>query len=432
MLTSLVAVRNALQKSASQHTPFFLSLMDNGKNRPFRAKPEARLSFGQYESDHPGLGKKLSPFETSKLPSEEALRTLLIDDLQAIRRKSSSGDGGATQPPTDTTGLADDELALLNGLADPDAEIESAHLLSFPSTSLDEICNDSKAQYDDQIEQTMTVATVLRRDTLLDLQHSNEGTTFTTLLSGTIVWFVWPPTEHNLDVLQKFYEDLTAEPNETKTHAANELEGGVSFVQSTGEAVRIPPFCLVLCLSLKTSVLVTYSVVTQTQLADMLSKLPLLVTWFETETDGESKIRDFTLAFLPHMDAILEGRYESVDPMQFRFPGPEEGPLRSLLRSWDDIKSSVAKILDPVESEQMIVMWYEFLRRASGCKCWICGDEIRNKPRDLRKHFETKHWSKDENKPANGHGESQKGKGKQSAPTSTPEGSDPDAMEMGA
>ena len=432
MLTSLVAVRNALQKSTSQHTPFLLSLIDNGKNRPFRARPKARLSFGQYESDHPSLGKKLSPFETSKLPSEEALRTLLIDDLQSTRQKSSLGDSNATQPPTNTSGLADDELALLNGLADPDAEIEGAHLLSFPSPSLDEICNDSKVRYDDQLEETTTVATVLQRDTLRDLQHSNEGTTFATLLSGTIVWFIWPPTEHNLDILQKFYEELTAESDNTKTHAANELEGGVSFVQSTGEAVRMPPFCLVLCLSLKTSVLATYTVVTQTQLADMLSKLQLLVAWFETETDSERKRRDFTLAFLPHMAAILEGRYESVDPTKFRFPGPEEGPLRSLLRSWDDIESSVAKILDPAESEQMLVMWHQFLRKASGRKCWICGDEIRNKPRDLRKHFETKHWSKDENKTANDHCESQKREGEQSAPTSTPQGSDPDAMEVEA
>ena len=76
----------------------------------------------------------MSPFETSKLPSEEALRTLLIDDLQSTRQKSSLGDSNATQPPTNTSGLADDELALLNGLADPDAEIEGAHLLSPPYT----------------------------------------------------------------------------------------------------------------------------------------------------------------------------------------------------------------------------------------------------------------------------------------------------------
>ena len=432
MLTSLVAVRNALQKSTYQHTPFILSLMDNGKNRPFGTRPKTRLSFGQYESDHPGLGKRLSPFETSKLPSEEALRPLLLDDLQAIRRKSSLRDSNATQPSANTTGLADDELALLNGLADPEAEIDSADLLSFPSPSLDKICSGSKFQYDDQIRETKTVATVLRRDTLLDLQHSNEGTTFTTLLSGALVWFIWPSTKHNLDVLQKFYEDLIAEPNENKTHAANELEGGVSFVHSIGEAVRIPPFCLVLCLSLKTSVLATYSVVTQTQLADMLSKLPLLVTWFETETDGESKRRDFTLAFLPHMAAILEGRYESVDPMKFKFPGPAEGPLRSLLGSWDDIKSSVARILDPAESEQLVVMWNEFLRKTSGRKCWICGEEIRNKLRDLHSHFDTKHWTKNESVTANDNAEYPKGEGRQSVPTSTPEGSDPDAMEVEA
>ncbi|KAF2624174.1 hypothetical protein BU25DRAFT_310885, partial [Macroventuria anomochaeta] len=383
----------ALNKAKSENTPLFISLTDNGKNRAYGCKPASRLVFGPNESDFPGLGKKLSPFEANKFPSLEDLQRLLIDDLHTARKQNVSNSDhvlqlaeGAAQTDDD-----DEELKLLNGLTDADREASSA-VLSFPSPSLDNICGDAKVEYDNVLRESMTMAAVLPRSTLLSLQHSNEGTTFTTLLSGAIAWIIWPPTEHNINILQSSYEAFAEGFDSTKMCVAGELKGGVCLVQTVGEAIRIPPFCPMMCLSLEASVLATYTVVTASQLADMLRKLPLLLAWFKTETDGERKKTHFIAALLPHLSSILQGSFESTDLKKHKYPYLQEGPLHSLLVGWDKIKHAVVSILEPAEAERVTVMWEEFLRKARGRDCWICGKSISNKLRDMRKHFEAKHW----------------------------------------
>ena len=392
-ITSLVAVREALNKAISEHTSLFISLIDNGKNRAYGCKPASRLVFGLDESDFPGLGKRLSPFEANKLPSLERLQKLLIDDLQIARQSyvhngdnvvGSAGDG--SQPDEQ-----DEELKLLNSLTDAHRETSGA-VLTFPSPSLDDICGDSKFEYNDVLRESTTMATTLPRNTLLSLQHSNEGTTFTTLLSGAAAWIIWPPTKHNLNVLQSSYEAFAEGFDGTKMNVSSQLESGVCLVQNAGEAIRIPPFCPMTCLSLETSILATYSIVTARQLADMLRKLPFLLAWFKTEIGGEYKKKDFVIALLPHLSAILQGSFESAELKKHKYPYPEDGPLHSLLHSWDEIKHTVASILNPAETERMIAMWEEFLRKARGRECWICGKTVSNKLRDMRKHVEAKHW----------------------------------------
>ena len=241
----------------------------------------------------------------------------------------------------------------------------------------------------------MTTATILPRDTLLSLQHSNEGTTFATLLSGAVAWFVWPPTPHNLKILKNCYETFAEGFDSASLNVTGEFKEGVCLIQTVGEALRIPPFCPMICLSLEASVLATYSVVTVSQLTEMLRRLPLLLAWFKTEIDGERKKQDFTAALLPHLDAVLQGSFEAADLKKHKYPYLVEGPLHSLLHNWDEIKHAVAGTLDAAEAERVKAMWGKFLHKAKGRECWICGNSISNKLRDMRKHFESTHWPAD-------------------------------------
>jgi hypothetical protein len=288
----------------------------------------------------------------------------------------------------------DPDLELLNSLAKADNNVESV-VLSFPSPSLDEICGDAKVEYDNVLRESMTTATILPRDTLLSLQHSNEGTTFTTLLSGAVAWFIWPPTSHNLNILKNCYENFAESFDSTNLNVTGEFKGGVCLIQTVGEALRIPPFCPMICLSLEASVLATYSIVTVSQLAGMLRRLPLLLAWFKTEIDGERKKQEFTAALLPQFDAILQGSFETADLKKHKYPYLVEGPLHSLLHNWDEIKHAVASTLDATEAERVKTMWKKFLHKAKGPECWICGESISNKLSNMRKHFESTHWPAD-------------------------------------
>lgn len=381
-------MREALTKAKCGLAPLFISLIDNGKNRAYACKGAGRLIFGPNETDFPGLGKRLSPFEASKLPSLEDLQKIVTNDLR-IAREQYGQYSHIVQ--TNSTDSEDSDLRTLQSLTNIDSVVDGT-VLSFPSPSLDDICGDSKLEYEDSLRESMITATVLPRNTILPLQHSNEGTTFTTLLSGSVAWIIWPPTEQNLKNLQASYETIADSLDGSGSKVANELEGGVCLVQTTHEALRIPPFCPMICLSLETSVLATHSVVTATQLAEMLRKLPLLLPWFQTETDGERKEKEFVAALLPHISAILQCKFEPTGFKKHRYPYGQDGPLRTLIQTWDDIKDLVAGILDAAETEHLKGMWEDFLRNARGRECWICGNSIQNKQRDMRTHFETAHW----------------------------------------
>lgn len=392
-IISFVQVRKVLDRSPSQHASLFISLTKNGNNHAHACKPAARVPFGPNASDFPGLGKKISPFHASKLPSIEGLQRLLIDDLQTARRTQGHGNSSVLE----STGEAeaderDEEMEVLNSLTNGDRTTRGA-VAGFLSPSLDDICGDVKVEYENVLRESMTTATVLPAETLIPVQHSNEGTTFTALLAGSVAWIIWPPTKDNLDILQDAYDAFSEGFDGTKMDVSSRLKGGVCLVQSAGECVRIPPFCPIMCLSLKTSILATYSIVTANQLANMLSKLPLLLAWFKTEIDGERKKREFATALLSHLSAILQGAFEESDLKKQRYPYSEEGPLHTLLHSWDDIKHALAGIVDAVGAEEVILMWDTFLRNAKGRPCWLCGKNINNELREMRNHFETMHWS---------------------------------------
>jgi hypothetical protein len=394
-IRSLKAVRETLEKSNSKHAPLFISLLDNGRNGSYHCGVNIRRRFGPNEEDFPGLGKKLSPFDARSLPSPDDLQKLLVDDLLAARENSN--DHLFQTATVDTTGDVqmndeDPDLLLLNNLIETDSHLGSG-VLSFPSPSLEELCSDGRVVYEDTVQETVTTATVLQRNTVLPLQHSNEGTTCTTLFSGAVCWIIWPPTDHNISILQNLYE-VTAEGFEgTTLDVAGMLEGGVCLVQTVGEAVRIPPSCPIICLSLDTSLIATYSTVTALEFINMLHKLPMLQTWFQSEIGGERKKTEFTAALLEHLSSILQGNFESSDLKKFRYPYLKEGPLHALLHDWEQLKGKVASVLSIADTEHLKVIWEDFLRGVRGRECWICGEIITNKLRLMRTHFETKHWS---------------------------------------
>ncbi|KAF3052736.1 hypothetical protein E8E11_010439 [Didymella keratinophila] len=390
-VTSLEKVREALNKADSQHAPLFISLTKNGKNRPFDGKPSSRLSFGPEQNDFPSLGRKQSPFASKALPSLEDLQQLLIADLRTSqhRHKEESNDG--TQPGTNESQTDTDQLEQLESLTD-DQPDTGGIVLSFRSPVLDDMCGDKKVAYDNVVSESMTEATVLPRDTLLSLQHSNEGTTFTTLLSGSVAWIIWPPTKHNLDILQSSYSAFAEGFDGTKMNVSSELRDGVCLVQTAGDAIRLPPFCPMLCLSIKSSILATYFVLTGTQLVDVLHKIPLLLEWWKTEIDGERKKNKFMAALLDGISTVLQGKYEPGNLRDYEYPYAQEGPLLTLLQSWNEVKHAVAGVLEPAETERMMAMWTDFLSNAKGRKCWICGKAVSNKLKDMPKHFGMTHW----------------------------------------
>lgn len=281
-MSSLAAVRTALKPSDSEHATYLTSLIESGKIAPSKTNPgsKTRQLFGPLDADFPRLGKRISLFDADRLPTKQELQELCLRDLKATRehfgdRLVNFAPSRTAEDATDTD-EGDPSLDLITNI-NKDRESSSQginHAIAFQSESLQNICNEGADKPDNVLHTSMTTCIIIPHNNLLPLHHSNEGITTTTLLSGSIVWIIWPPTNHNLSILQTFYESLAQDTDDSVPDVSRDLEGGIAFFQNEGETLRIPPFCPMMNLATKTSVFATSSTVTVTTYITMLRRLP--------------------------------------------------------------------------------------------------------------------------------------------------------------
>jgi hypothetical protein len=386
-MTTIVAVREILQNLSSNHVELLMSLVENGKNSPYRCSKTIKQQFGPSDLDFPTLGKRFSPFATSTLPSAEELRLGCLQDAKDAKIfpdvSSPAMNAGCT------TGYQNKpELQSINGIVDTHASTSA--VLSFPSPYLESFCQEENKMPETVLRESMMTCMMFPDDTLLPLQHSNEGMTYATLLSGSVIWVMWPSTEYNIAIIQSVYEKLAEGSENAWVEAVGELQGGVFFKQLQGECLRISPLCPMICLSTEASMLATNSVLDAQELVPTLRRLPFLKMWFKTETDGERKQNKFNSTMVEYLKLILQGDFDNFK--KFTYPYTKEGPLKELLITWDEVKDCVADLLGPADAEALREAWLKFLRTARGRSCWICDTYFYSKKKSLGKHFDERHW----------------------------------------
>ncbi|KAF2866030.1 hypothetical protein BDV95DRAFT_649511 [Massariosphaeria phaeospora] len=402
-MTTLTAVRTALHASPSPHASSLNSLIDFAQISPLKTNTQAVIArFGPEKIDFPQKGRGLSPFDPATLPSITELRDILLQDLEQTAQDGTSQP--EYFPPPSSCGESDDDddddagnisehdaaADLINHVTDADYET-SGVIPHLPSSTLDALCNAGKENWDDVLFETPTTVSVLSANTPLTLQHHNESTSFSTLLTGTVVYVVWPPTPHNFTVLQDAYDAFaTSSFDDTALDVSHRLEGGVTFVQSARETLRLPPFCLLRGLATTTAVLATYSIVTADTFVSMLHALPLLTSFWATETHGAAQKTAFGAALLDCLERILACEFE--DEAKVRHPVAPRGPLSALLRAWDGVRHDVFGVLDAETTARMKRAWMAFLVRVVGRNCVLCGRKFMCKRNETRAHFEKTHW----------------------------------------
>ncbi|KAH8730381.1 hypothetical protein GQ44DRAFT_823135 [Phaeosphaeriaceae sp. PMI808] len=396
-MTSLVGVRTALKLSGTEHAATLTKLVDSGKLVPYKSKEGARQRFGLEDGDYPSLGKKQSPASLRDIFSPKKLQEMCLRDLPEAREYFGSRLNYFFQSdPADNsaeTEQIDAGTRTILNLTNTDPETTQT-IVTFPSETLEQLCAKDWEPPENHLRASVTTCTVLPDNTLLPLYHSNEGTTVVTLLTGSLIWIIWPSTSHNLRTLQTAYEGYTENVDETTLDVAHDLEGGMTFVQGEGDGLRIPPLCPIICLSTKTTVLATYSEITVDDFLDLLPKLSLLNAWFQTERDGRRKQAEFNVAFLRHLDLMLNGDPDDEEQNRCKLNHDKGGLLDALLKMWDDVKEDVAALMGPADRLTMEKIWETFLIGVKGRECRICGKRISNKQRLMKAHFVANHWSK--------------------------------------
>jgi hypothetical protein len=395
-LNTLTAVRAHLKKHpSSPHIPQLTSLIENGKNSPLKCIPRIKVLFGPTEDSFPNLGKKFSPFTALKeQPTLEVLRSMLLKEAKAA---SEEGEVVFVSRPfvegDETFDREEAAKELIENLADPNYE-GNGFVPSLLCPKLDVMTEKTKESVVGSMEVMAMACSVFPKNTLIPLQHHNETTSYSSLLAGSILWIVWPPTSHNLNLLHRAYDTFSVDKDEEKLNinAADQLVGGVIFVQSAGEGLRIPPYCLILGLATQTALMAKYCILSAPQFVSMLGKLPFLESWWEIEVDGDKKRNDFGRALLLRIQRVLAGSFESYPPAQFLTVGTKSGALHELVHSWQDLSNGIAKLVDVETAAGLKKIWVEFLINVAGRNCALCGRPLEDKVMEMTEHFGDVHW----------------------------------------
>jgi hypothetical protein len=394
---SLNAVRAALKSSQSEHAAHFTSLIDSRDLSPYKSKDIAKRKLGSDGTEYPTLGKLQSPSGLRKPQSLKDLQEICLRDLSEARKHFEDRflcflPSRGTDYPTVESNV-DAGMHTIDTLTDPKLGVADT-VVSFPSRTLDELCNEDWSLPENCLHAAMTTCTVLPKNTNLPLQHSNEGTTVTTLLSGSIIWGIWPPTLKNIRTLQVAYERFAENYDDAKLDVAGDLEGGLTFVQGEGDGLRIPPFSIMMGLATTTSVLATRTHVTSEDLVSVLEKLPLLQAWFQTEVNGDRKQSEFNASIIRHLNLLLNGDPENDEYDELKLARDSGGLLERLLSIWDGVKDDLAAIMEPADGEVIKDIWTSFLISAVGRQCQLCNKRISNKTMLMKTHFIDRHWPK--------------------------------------
>lgn len=413
-LTTAAAVRTTLKAVTSTYAELFRELIDSHKIGPWNTKSTiVRKRFGPEEADYPYLSKR-SPF--TKLPTIAELRDMLLVDVEKIE--------AGEEPPLMCFPPQDDAQAdcavvrdFITNLTKSSPTLDARrsrttkvslkqaiafdrHVIEFTSRTLDAIVQESKQESKEEVGNgifaTRTTCTLFDASHIIELQHHNESRACMTLMTGTIVWVIWPPTDANLNTLQVAYEAFAdSGSNKENLDVARDLEGGVTFVQQAGEMLRLPPFCPVMGLTTAPSVLAKYADVTVDSFLSMCHKIPFYKSWWKTEINPEQKQEAFANALQDCITLILEGDLDHADKDSMKYPITEEGPMLSVLRAWHDIKDDVVGVMDTDTKRAMKEAWIKFMGNAKTQVCLICGMRCRNGDglqSKQKAHFEERHW----------------------------------------
>lgn len=77
-------------------------------------------------------------------------------------------------------------------------------------------------------------------------------------LTGVRIHFVWPPTAHNIAILQSYFRTGGRSSTESQVELCQELRGGNSIIQRPGQIVLIPPYCSTVTFATKMSAAVQF------------------------------------------------------------------------------------------------------------------------------------------------------------------------------
>ncbi|XPS95288.1 hypothetical protein M3J09_004579 [Ascochyta lentis] len=354
-----------------------------------------------------------SPILADQLPFDNMPNT---KQIKGVLMKEIGGENSYDFSPSHASPEEDAQaiVELLNNIGNPHYT-KPGSILRMKSPTFERLC-DHKVdwQFDGMLGVSQVTIAVSPADDVQDLLYYDTYT-LSSLLTGTKVWFAYPPIPDNLALLQSEYKAMLTN---TEMFAMDHLAGfqhGIAIVQQTGQTLILPPFWIATCISTQTSVSSSYCVATAMVFADRIKFLDdfLLTThlWPTGNEHGQRRLVAFVTEFVEHLQEILADSFPHYNASRIiteicQQYGIMQNSLRRILNSLED--KAVARGIE----NEFRGTWLKFIeqKRKKSSACRLCKLRTENMPAGgtptdrLRQHFIDFHCLRSERSMAYGEG----------------------------
>lgn len=391
-------VATLLGNSTSQHAPHFLALLKSGHvsiySSQTSSKPQpgdsaqVELKFGKdewlFQGTTPHLTKEMCSRDLADARDYWANRFPYF--IRSEEEKDEAGNGERIEE--------EDEIRKLISSAFVDSAEPGRGIVTFPSWILQEMSNATTTKPENVLRTTMTTCNIFSANTYIPLGHNSEGSRSVSVLSGILLWVVWPPTKHNLSILQRFYNS-TVDP-QPDLEITRQLEDGFLLAQNIGDGLVIPPLCPIMTLTIETTVFAERIEITYNNFLNTLQHLPFYASYYRNNEVRQPDQTEFINAIMRYIHLILNGyKSEGDEYAELRAVkdiAQRNGSQKKLFEIWDSVKQNLADMVKAKECKVLELTWMEFLMTSKGRECQLCGKRIFNKRKDMRNHFVGTHW----------------------------------------
>jgi hypothetical protein len=343
------------------------------------------------------------PFGT--LPPIERIQAVLKHDIGGANKFQFEPSLGA--PEQDATAAA----KLLDNICNPSYS-EPGSIVRMQSPTLDKArTQEFKWHAAGNLCHTPFLIKISPKNETTDVNY-NDLTYITTLLTGTKVWFTFPPRHSNLLLLREEYTRLRGSATCTIfPHLAPKLQHGIAIVQKPGQTLMLPPFWAFVAFCTATCVSASTHMATALKLLDRLEHIELYISHIRmlpSKAAEQASYAHYATSLAMHLDLVLNsGSADAQVKAEIRRvcnvwdKGAGTGPAGMLLKHL--VAALCACVEDGEEAVRLVGLfegvWLKFLdeKRKKKSECRLChvrieGLEGEGSPTErLARHFREVH-----------------------------------------
>lgn len=406
----LVDIMVELDRSNSPRARILHDLADSGHVYSLDEKElgplrKAGTVFHRSEWASPILNDQL-PFEN--LPNTKQIKGVLIKEVTGDAIHCFSPTLGSLEK--DARAL----VGLLTNIGNPHYS-KPGSIRGMHSPTIEDLCT-HKADWalDGMLGASQVTVAVTPADDVQDMEYF-EYYILSTLLTGTKVWFVYPPIQDNLAALQNEHRAMLTKTELFAMDHAATFQHGIALIQRAGEAVILPPFWTATSISTQASVSSSYRISTAMVFPDRIKHIAdFLVNhqlWYVGSDQGQRRLIVFATEFVQHLQMVLADSFPHFSASKV---------VSEICREYELLCINLRRTLDSIEDKAVVrglenmfrAAWLNFLeqKRKKTSACRLCKLRIENMPMGgaptdrLRQHFVNSHCLRNERSMTQGKG----------------------------